>query len=511
VCVLTLRQSGSREAAALLVDVLIADLDGIRKVGLASAEQTHALLEAALAMPAVQRMPKLLTTLQQARHTMRALADASAHLAASRPDGETKLLRMCRKCSRTPRTDEHGALEKFQACSACKRAYYCSRACQRADWPSHKNECKAHREATRCTQAEHGGSAADHPRVGASVGNGKSIDLLTTDFLSAQLDVLLAMGSTQQIAPSRLVVYLDYTEQRARNGTFPSVRVFDGVAADCLRQDGLAVDRRRHDGPAAAAQGTAERAGLSALSWWNEQTAATLQQYESKRRECRSAADSRLQLIYAVYFIPSTAQEGVLSAGRWTATESDSARVLEWRASAAFEAALPSLCQRAEQLKPRDRTDEQLEPGARSDGQVHSSARADELLQPSVRTDELLEPSAQTDRRGVGQRDADMHRDDDLCGLDVSELDEPPATSVSASRPAGPSSAASGSRSERGNEEEDDLSWLVSAAIERQEKDEHAQKAGWPFGQWPLLPWPLVVLLLGVAMAIAVSGLADTS
>ena len=34
-------------------------------------------------------------------------------------------------------------------CSACAQVYYCSEACQRADWPSHKTFCKRHRRPTK--------------------------------------------------------------------------------------------------------------------------------------------------------------------------------------------------------------------------------------------------------------------------------------------------------------------------------------------------------------------------
>ena len=38
----------------------------------------------------------------------------------------------------------HGK-SKLQQCSACTlNAYYCNATCQRADWPAHRAECRAH-------------------------------------------------------------------------------------------------------------------------------------------------------------------------------------------------------------------------------------------------------------------------------------------------------------------------------------------------------------------------------
>uniref|UniRef100_A0A915A688 MYND-type domain-containing protein n=1 Tax=Parascaris univalens TaxID=6257 RepID=A0A915A688_PARUN len=31
---------------------------------------------------------------------------------------------------------------KLEKCAACKSIFYCSRSCQKADWPMHKVECK---------------------------------------------------------------------------------------------------------------------------------------------------------------------------------------------------------------------------------------------------------------------------------------------------------------------------------------------------------------------------------
>jgi hypothetical protein len=43
------------------------------------------------------------------------------------------------ECSGCGRTDYEGHL---RACSACKKAAYCSQACQKAHWKVHKPECK---------------------------------------------------------------------------------------------------------------------------------------------------------------------------------------------------------------------------------------------------------------------------------------------------------------------------------------------------------------------------------
>lgn len=38
---------------------------------------------------------------------------------------------------------------KLRQCGACKLVGYCSTECQKADWPSHKEFCKAHRREHR--------------------------------------------------------------------------------------------------------------------------------------------------------------------------------------------------------------------------------------------------------------------------------------------------------------------------------------------------------------------------
>lgn len=40
---------------------------------------------------------------------------------------------VCRKCHTT-------SLERLRTCAACRKTFYCSTKCQRADWPEHKKE-----------------------------------------------------------------------------------------------------------------------------------------------------------------------------------------------------------------------------------------------------------------------------------------------------------------------------------------------------------------------------------
>lgn len=45
----------------------------------------------------------------------------------------------CIKCEQTSFQKE---VPSFQRCSQCKKFYYCSKDCQRADWPTHKTICR---------------------------------------------------------------------------------------------------------------------------------------------------------------------------------------------------------------------------------------------------------------------------------------------------------------------------------------------------------------------------------
>jgi hypothetical protein len=64
------------------------------------------------------------------------MADADAALPEDRPPC---LARRCAGCRRMQAKREE--TKKFLLCSACRQAYYCSRACQARDWPAHKTQC----------------------------------------------------------------------------------------------------------------------------------------------------------------------------------------------------------------------------------------------------------------------------------------------------------------------------------------------------------------------------------
>jgi hypothetical protein len=49
----------------------------------------------------------------------------------------SRALVRCANCKKKEKSQK-----EFQKCSGCNSVYYCSKTCQKADWPHHKNICK---------------------------------------------------------------------------------------------------------------------------------------------------------------------------------------------------------------------------------------------------------------------------------------------------------------------------------------------------------------------------------
>jgi hypothetical protein len=56
------------------------------------------------------------------------------------------------KCS-FPECQNASDSKTLSECSACRQARYCSRECQKAHWPNHKEQCKAARKALEAQEA----------------------------------------------------------------------------------------------------------------------------------------------------------------------------------------------------------------------------------------------------------------------------------------------------------------------------------------------------------------------
>jgi len=48
-----------------------------------------------------------------------------------------RLLVRCANCDKKEKS-----VKEFKKCTRCNSVYYCSKACQKANWPSHKITCK---------------------------------------------------------------------------------------------------------------------------------------------------------------------------------------------------------------------------------------------------------------------------------------------------------------------------------------------------------------------------------
>ncbi|KAJ7232184.1 hypothetical protein B0H12DRAFT_203108 [Mycena haematopus] len=50
--------------------------------------------------------------------------------------------RVLRECGNSECTNKEERVGQWQKCAGCKQEWYCSRNCQKAHWPDHKESCK---------------------------------------------------------------------------------------------------------------------------------------------------------------------------------------------------------------------------------------------------------------------------------------------------------------------------------------------------------------------------------
>jgi hypothetical protein len=67
---------------------------------------------------------------------------------AASPGRAGEVMQACGRCGITPDRLKSG---KLQDCGACLKMRYCGKACQTADWKTHKAACKAHQALQRNT------------------------------------------------------------------------------------------------------------------------------------------------------------------------------------------------------------------------------------------------------------------------------------------------------------------------------------------------------------------------
>ena len=67
----------------------------------------------------------------------------------------------CTDCRCTSLSGVSEDLMKTQRCRACRRAAYCSTACQSAHWPAHKASCAVHSASLAARAASAAGVATE--------------------------------------------------------------------------------------------------------------------------------------------------------------------------------------------------------------------------------------------------------------------------------------------------------------------------------------------------------------
>jgi hypothetical protein len=268
-------RAGDREQSSVaceLLEILAADLNAVRKHG--NSAVALALLDQAIGIRGA--LPeRTAATLVRLRQKMRSFEDAATRKSEQ---GVDPMRRACRTCSKASTPEK-----PFEVCARCKAAYYCSRECQRKDWPTHKAECKRRSKMD---------AASGQQRSSA-----KSYEQLSAAYMDENFLQLATAAKAQGIELREVVVYLDFCYEPSADGTFPSVRLL-----------------RERDAP--------ER--LKRMDWWVDDIRRVYEGFVAKRAQCHAAGDQRVQFVHLCTF-----EGDNFYGGRWIMPEEHSQTLVE--------------------------------------------------------------------------------------------------------------------------------------------------------------------------------------
>lgn len=257
----TAADAGSARAAAEQVEMagqalirLLGDENNLRKY--AADEASVALLGRAAARKSVaqERLRKA--------HAIVSMLHGSAGL------GDAAGARgMLHACHNAACAHHESADAKFALCARCKSVRYCSRACQKADWGSHKRMC--------CSEEQQAAHVHDMPSRASS--SGRTKEQLTAGWMQAHLEDVYVGAARRRISLQKLVIWLDFT-QPGPDGAVPHYELLD-------EDDGALEVLKRHG-----------------RDWWTAGQEANITMYFGKRAHALAAGIADTQLVHVCRF-----------------------------------------------------------------------------------------------------------------------------------------------------------------------------------------------------------------
>ena len=101
-------------------------------------------------------------------------------------------LKVCNRCTSVEDLDyvaaENVRFEKYRYCMNCRKVCYCSKACQKADWPNHKSRC----HKSDATKEKAGKSAKAKPKKSCSTSPNDPPTTTVQDLAELTADVHIA-------------------------------------------------------------------------------------------------------------------------------------------------------------------------------------------------------------------------------------------------------------------------------------------------------------------------------